>query len=610
MSCPVFGERDSHDVAPCLSIDPLYLSTVRVVIIDSGGFKRPARYAVRDRQKVSFSCSSLTPLKGLVRAIANPDGADRVDVIKAGGRGTRLATHPGEAAMSGKTLSGQDAFDLYQKGKQKWNNWVDQNPDAVIDFSNFDFKGRIPDGQTISFERFIFPNGGVHFDGAEFGDGHVRFDRALFGDGHVRFDRALFGDGYIGFDRAQFGKGYVGFDYAEFGDGHVSFDYAEFGKGNVSFDYAEFGKGNVDFSNAQFGDGVSFGNAQFGKGNVSFDYAEFGKGNVDFSNAQFGDGVSFGNAQFGDGDVIFQCAYFGDGGVIFQCAHFGDGNVRFDYAHFGDGNAGFDGAHFGDGLVDFNGAHFGNGKFSFGKTKFDGSLYFGAPKNTKDEANQNTKDISLLSFNGAIFKQNFVLEGHFHCIPDLRYTKIEHHFDLSGVKIDKLTRNKDKDKDKAEAKENAEENAARLRRLRELAENNRHHDAGLDFFALESRVMRKSGDWCKFRSALDRLYQLSSNYGRSILRPSLWLLLSTLSFFVIYWWSATAQCAKWQDALNLAVSNALPFILSSRGQAEVAFKALFPEKTVCLVLLTYGQSLLSLVFIFLIGLGLRNRFRL
>ena len=85
---------------------------------------------------------------------------------------------------------------------------------------------------------------------------------------------------------------------------------------------------------------------------------------------------------------------------------------------------------------------------------------------------------------------------------------------------------------------------------------------------------------------------------------------SHLLFFTpIYWVVATGERAGW-DALNLAVSNALPFILSSRGQAEDVFQVLFPEKTVCLVFLTYLQSFLSLVFIFLIGLGLRNRFRL
>ena len=457
--------------------------------------------------------------------------------------------------MSGETLPGQNAFNLYQRGKQKWNNWVNQNPDAVIDFSNFDFKGRIPDGQTISFERFIFPNGGVHFDGAQFGDGDVRFDGAQFGDGDV---------------------GFVG---ARFGDGDVRFNDAQFGKGCVSFDSAEFGKGHVRFHSAQFGDGVSFACAHFGDGDVGFVGAQFGKGCVSFDSAEFGEGhVLFDNVQFGEGNVSFACAHFGDGNVIFRGVRFGDGEIDFS------------------------------------RTQFNGSLYF--------EATKNTEDMSSWSFNGAVFRQNFVIEGRFRCIPDLRHTKIEHHLDLSNVKIDE-----DLKIDKLiEDKEDAKEKAACLRRLRELAENNRHHDAGLDFFALESRVMRKSGHWGRLRSALDCLYEWASNYGRSILRPSVRLFWLTVAFTFIYCWAATGEpagCdaiwdaiwdakwdAKWQDALNLALSNALPFILSSRGQAEDVFQVLFPEKTVCLVVLTYLQSLFSLVFIFLIGLGLRNRFRL
>ncbi len=448
----------------------------------------------------------------------------------------------------GKKLSDQDAFNLYQKGEKAWNNWVKQNPDGEIDFSNFDFGIRNLGGEAISFKDFVFPNGGVCFNCTKFGNGSV------------------------GFNGADFGNGDVGFNGAQFGGRGVRFDGAKFRNGDVSFFCAHFGDGDVSFQDARFGDG-----------GVNFFCAKFGNGGVIFYRARFGDGaVSFNKAQFGDDAVRFDGAHFGDGGVSFHGAHFGDGDISFRDAHFGDGDVGF------------HGAHFGNGDIDFGKTQFDGSLYF--------EAIQNTEKMSSLSFNGAVFKQNFVIEGRFHCIPDLRHTKIEHHLDLSNVKIDEDLEIDKLIKDEPEAK------AACLRRLRELTENNRHHDAGLDFFALESRVMRKSGHWGRLRSALDCLYEWASNYGRSILRPLFWWLFFMLLFFVIYW--LVGQDAKWQDALNLALSNALPFILSSRGQAEDVFQVLFPGKTVWPVVLTYLQSFLSLVFIFLIGLGLRNRFRL
>ena len=74
-------------------------------------------------------------------------------------------------------LSGQDAIDLWQQGRDVWNAWVAENPVADIDFSGVDFSKY----GDVSFAGFRFPNGKKDFSETVFGDGDVSFSRATFG---------------------------------------------------------------------------------------------------------------------------------------------------------------------------------------------------------------------------------------------------------------------------------------------------------------------------------------------------------------------------------------------------------------------------------------------
>lgn len=80
-------------------------------------------------------------------------------------------------------LAGDEAFNLQQQGKEAWNAWVANNPEAKVDFSGFRFFDERSPFNTLSFEEFHFPNGGTDFVGAHFGDGHVSFIGAKFGGG-------------------------------------------------------------------------------------------------------------------------------------------------------------------------------------------------------------------------------------------------------------------------------------------------------------------------------------------------------------------------------------------------------------------------------------------
>ncbi len=387
-------------------------------------------------------------------------------------------------------LKGKKAIALWLLGKDEWNEWVEKNPDARVDFreENFD-QYRARPGSTISFEGFKFPNG-VSFNGATFGDGGVSFIGAKFGNGDVSFNGATFGNGIVSFWNTTFGDGGVSFERATFGGGDVTFMRATFGDGRVNFNSTTFGNGGVSFSDAKFGKGhVSFGNARFGNGNVSFSDAKFGDGDVIFFGTDFGDGgVDFRVATFGNGDVNFEGTKFGNGDVNFEGTKFGKGNVNFKGATFGEGNVYFRGATFGDGRIDFNSATFGNrvvsfynatfgnGDVSFWGTKFgdggvsfykvafgdgdvnfmratfgesdvsflevafgDGDVTFAHAKcgGTFDFRPQDTSKIKRLSFFACTFKGVMILAGTYTCVPDLRNTITSSHVDLSGLKIDK-----------------------------------------------------------------------------------------------------------------------------------------------------------------------------
>ncbi len=139
---------------------------------------------------------------------------------------------------------------------------------------------------------------------------------------------------------------------------------------------------------------------------------------------------------------------------------------------------------------------------------------------------------------------------------------------------------------------------AKLRRLKELAESNRDHAAALRFHADEMRAKRWNKDqgmgWGK--SFLDLLYSATSNYGQSIGRPFGWLL-AVSAVFCFYLFKHDIGLV---ESAKVLLANTVPFVASAKT-------VLSAHEDVAGVLMIHG--LLSFVFIFLIGLGFRNRFR-
>lgn len=190
--------------------------------------------------------------------------------------------------------------------------------------------------------------------------------------------------------------------------------------------------------------------------------------------------------------------------------------------------------------------------------------------------------------------KTFTISGSFGCVVDLVGTKTRHHVELSGLKCalkrEPFRRLLKKAKDP--------EDAARLRRLKDLAEKNKHHEAALRFHADEMRAKRWN-ETGPAASCLDRLFDFFSNYGQSVLRPAaglaLLFIVSFLAGILPADWDSTGPATA-KEAAKTALANSLPF-LPAPGLQE----ALPLISCINLPLLSFCSS---------IGLGLRNRFRI
>ncbi len=544
---------------------------------------------------------------------------------------------------------------LVKEGKEAWNKWVESNEGARVDFSNVSF-----DSNT-DFGGFEFPSN-TRFVGAEF-EGGAWFNNAKF-EGDVCFTSAKF-EGDAGFRGAKFG-GDAEFDGAKFGDA-AWFDGAKFG-GGTGFYGAKF-RGDARFEGAKFGDGARFDYVEFGSssgfegakfgGDAGFEEAKFG-GYARFEGAKFGGYAGFGGAQFGGyarfegvkfggyarfegakfrGDAGFKEAKFG-GDAGFEGAQF-EGIARFERAKFG-GHAGFDGAKFG-GHAGFDGAQFG-GHAGFDEAQFEGATVF-----------RSAIFSTSVGFDSINLSSKFDLTySIFRSVPSFQSSKNTEFIVLSnssfslgqplgivGRIVYFLTGLRAMDED----------TVSKIRYLRGVASKTHAIDVERDLNILERKAQigvewaglkqwpwRGFKQWCSHLltaisgSMLMMLYGATSRYGRSIVLPFFWLAVSTIAYDRLYGWlyekvrfiySENAENIS-SSLLDFTITSMVPFGSNVRPTYQAAVDNLFPivqtlpngqillEGRVPAIfqLVSLTQGVLTLVFVFLIGLALRNFFRM
>ena len=461
-------------------------------------------------------------------------------------------------------LKDEDALHLWLQGQRVWNLWAEANPDADVDFSGV----KLRDHKNHA----VIEKGGWPFAGYRFpAHGSVNL-------------------------KAEFGPWDLSFEKAEFGGGSISF-------GNFlqspSFKGATFGGGDVAFAN------LTIGRKNMPQTAVSFESTNFGSSRVSFKRARFFGGcVSFENAIFGDSDVSFEDATFECREISFKDARFGDGEVDFNRAAIKTE------------LFDFRGVHCGKSNFNFQDAAFSGRADF---SNLRDVSKVGALNFRFCKFDGAF---SLAASERFNCVPDFVGTKTSHHFSLEGVECEFAPTKpgwflwKRLKTHFVDERSRRFLDAERFRRLKELATDNRDFKKALDFNAEEIRASRWRGTRWVWKLLPEFVFWFGSDYGRSIWRAGsgligLWLLCALLYFGQSegLWWRDSG--ATMVDALALSFSQMYGYLPGNRVFRQEMMTSLFGDNSSTgLFWLANAQSVLTIIGTLLLGLSLRNRFKM
>lgn len=323
---------------------------------------------------------------------------------------------------------------------------------------------------------------------------------------------------------------------------------------------------------------------------------------IDFQGFRFPDGdTSFSGCQFMNGSASFLRAKFGKGNFYFIGVTLDNCPLTFAGSRWSAGEKYFFGSKFNNAVV-FDNCEFGAGGIHFNRCHFCGESRF---------ANlQNLEDCELFSFEGSIFQNTLEISTYGRCGSpiDLRRTAIERSPVLNEVSC----------KFRADATSifdwppiaNDPQDSQRFRRMKEIASSNRNHAKAIEFHVEEIRSKR-GWETNSLQDAMQFFFWLLSDYGRSILRPFSWLILMWCYGGYLFW-SVRIPSSEQNilTALTYSASNMLSFVPTGRTAKtqgeDILFGAIVPDS---ILMLSGVQSIISVVLLFLLGLGLRNLFR-
>jgi hypothetical protein len=363
----------------------------------------------------------------------------------------------------------------------------------------------------------------------------------------------------------------------------VNFFSFHFPRG-VDFSSATF-SGEAKFESANFSAKADFTSATF-SGMATFTGTQFNAG-LDFQSATFSNKVDFQNTILVDPD--FRSVTFSDT-ANFRRARF-IGALRADYslatfsraADFGSAafnvEADFDSARF-LGMINFRSVTFSN-IADFTEATFSSSVHF-----------VDAKFATYTIFAEARF------EGE---VPDFRGATMHEATEWHGVTWPEPPR----------SKENAQQQVYGYERLKQEMERLKKHDDEQRFFRRELRARRRLLWTSPWEWLLNFFYQASSDYGNSFKRPLFWLSVVFAAGAAIFA-SAPLYCGAPMPitlAARLSFANIFLFLPNKR---EIMLDANTARclSTATLQAVSAAQSLLGVVLLFLLGLALRNRFRM
>ncbi len=331
--------------------------------------------------------------------------------------------------------------------------------------------------------------------------------------------------------------------------------------------------GSVDFGGVTFCEGAHFARAYIG-GGAGFSDADFAK-EAAFSDVSFDGFADFMNASFGR-DCSFSHAKF-QKRAYFDLAAFSS-FTSFDRAQF-EMRADFLGTAFSDGAV-FSDAVFA-GSVWFAEAQFDGDPSFNNGAFMGKTSFENARFTSQVP---EFFKREFY-DGTIFTTDKKYWPKTNYH-NAANFKI------------------------LYIRLAQVMAQLHKPDDEHF-FRRQEMRCKRMLGNWVDWLFL--SLYALVSDYGYSIGRPIAGLALTVMAGAVAFMLPRARHASDWAELFSF-----VPEMLGASLSSTLAFLGFlrrfhpnfFESGPGWIETVSGTQTMLGVVFLFFLGLGLRNRFRL
>lgn len=358
----------------------------------------------------------------------------------------------------------------------------------------------------------------------------------------------------------------------------------------------------ADFSNQNFqGMSLNFSGFNFG------DYADFSNskwGYVNFEKCIFGESANFESTEwYGDKERAilffnFTHSQWGEGANFQSSKWIGDGPSAWFHSSKWHGGANFSKSEFG--FIDFRDAVFmGDVCFSEIICNYDFWMH-----SQTDESNaihgmidfSNATFKKSVIFNNRIFKDATKFSGaiFINKVPTFHAAKLHQNTSFDNAQFPIPFGNNDNE---------------RAYRTLKLAFSKFQSSREESFF-----FRKEMAEESKSANVINKpwylLYKLTSNFGESIFRPMAWFLIIWIAYAWCYGFHdenispcINSGCSIQWGWLNYSFLQALPFSLESIKTFNDSIKNVNP-------IIIATQKILSSIFLFLIGLGLRNLFKL
>lgn len=466
-----------------------------------------------------------------------------------------------------ESISQHECVLLAKCGSAAWNNWRSEFPTF---FENGFLRN------TVDFSEYDFAPLSPNFEDFQFGAG-ASFTKTTFGFHETNFSRAVFGK-------------------------NSSFELSKF-RGWAIFQDTIF-EGEVNFQGALFPFAALFENSSF-LGDTKFGGALFLM-ECSFSGSRFSCSTNFSGTQFGLTSMFNGIVFSGDVSFEGYGWHYLKNLYKDQYEERKTKAEEFDLSPTTLSGLAFNGTLF-QGTCSFYGRSFNRPVSFGANKYELIKPQSDQYSIHLRKF---VERSHKILQNiRNNTVTEFRYAPIFH-----GCK---LSEHFTFDADVKFPIPTGDIGSAYAYRTLKLAFAQQHavrEEQRFFKLEMEEEAARETG-WLKW---LYRAYRELSDFGFSIVRPVIFFLVSTALSAIIYGWQAGLVF----DSANTHTAALVHFSLASaipglEKLAEPAALTLFGEVSKGIanyslptVLTLLAHKAVSLLALFLIGLALRNLFKM